>query len=112
MLDEKKKNEKLILKRSVMKEEALDPIVASNADSQDSVKDHVFVVKEIGDQEVLKDEVHTSNFELLKKFIMNTTDPIEIYFYSNGCLLKTVTRKAELDKEDILFLLSSWTLNF
>lgn len=111
MLDEKKKNEKLVLKRSVLKEEepVYDAIIES---SQEGVKDHVFVVKEIGDQEVLKDEVYTSNFELLKKFIMNTSEPVEIYFYSNGCLLKTITRKAELDKEDMIFLLSSWTLNF
>ncbi|MHC5227162.1 hypothetical protein ACYSNW_02660 [Enterococcus sp. LJL99] len=111
MSDEKKKNEKLVLKRSVMKEEtpAYDTMLGNG---QDGVKDHVFVVKEIGDQEVLKDEVYTSNFELLKKFIMNTTEPVEIYFYSNGCLLKTITRRAELDKEDMIFLLSSWTLNF
>lgn len=111
MLNEKRKNEKLVLKRSVMKEEnPVDDTMLEN--TQDNVKDHVFVVKEIGDQEVLKDEIYTSNFELLKKFIMNTTEPIEIYFYSNGCLLKKITRRAELDKEDMIFLLGSWALNF
>ena len=77
MSSEKKKNEKLLLKRRVTKEERpeYDALVESN------VKDHVFVVKEIGDQETLKDEIHTSNFELLKKFILNTTEPGEIFLF-------------------------------